>query len=91
MLRIAVANARACRVVLTRDVPARVSSRVRVARASSRAAGSDAAGDDGFGDDAEGAPPVDATPRETTRELENVRSRAFEEPAGRRTVMAWRP
>ena len=35
MLRIAVANARACRVVLTRDVPARVSSRVRVARASS--------------------------------------------------------
>ena len=44
MLRIAVANARACRGVLARDVPARVSSRVRVARASSRAAGSDAAG-----------------------------------------------
>ena len=88
MLRIAVANARACRGVLARDVPARVSSRVRVARASSRAAGSDAAGDDGFGDDAEGAPPVDATPRETTRELGNVRPRASEEPAGRRTVMA---
>ena len=78
---------RACRGVLARDVPARVSSRVRVARASSRAAGSDAAGDDGVGDDAEGVTPVDATPRETTRELGNV-ARARRGAAGRRTVMA---